>query len=81
MRGFVAITDYDWFIHLRSIEPPVEEVNFWKPGSDLSFRALTPGEPLFFKLKAPRNVIGGFGYFAHYSVLIKLGSPISRHCQ
>jgi putative restriction endonuclease len=30
---------------------------------------LQPGEPLFFKLKAPRNVIAGFGYFAHFSTL------------
>lgn len=69
MRGFIANTDYDWFTFLRSIEPPVDEVNFWRPGSDVSFRALTPGEPLFFKLKAPHNAIGGFGYFAHFSFL------------
>lgn len=64
MRGFVANTDYDWFTYLRAIEPPIDDVNFWKPGSQISFRALQPGEPLFFKLKAPRNVIAGFGYFA-----------------
>lgn len=67
MRGFVANTDFDWFTLLRSIEPPVDEVNFWKPGSDTTFRALDPGEPLFFRLKSPRNAIGGFGYFAHHS--------------
>jgi len=69
MRGFVANTDYDWFTFLRAIEPPIGEVNFWKPGSDSAFKALQPGEPLFFKLKAPHNAIGGFGYFAHYSTL------------
>src|SRR4051812_9553761 len=69
MRGFVANTDYDWFTYLRAIEPPIDEVNFWKPGSGTNFSALVPGEPLFFKLKAPRNAIAGFGYFAHFSRL------------
>jgi putative restriction endonuclease len=69
MRGFVANTDYDWFTFLRAIEPPIDDVNFWKPGSQTAFKALQPGEPLFFKLKAPRNVIAGFGYFAHFSTL------------
>ncbi len=69
MRGFVANTDYDWFTYLRAIEPPVDEVNFWKPGSGTNFGALVPGEPLFFKLKAPYNAIAGFGYFAHFSRL------------
>jgi putative restriction endonuclease len=69
MRGFIANTDYGWYDLLRSIEPPIDEVNFWRPGSDVGFRALSPGEPLFFKLKAPHNAIGGFGYFAHFSFL------------
>jgi putative restriction endonuclease len=69
MRGFVANTDYDWFTYLRAMEPPIDEVNFWKPGSGTSFGALVPGEPLFFKLKAPHNAIAGFGYFAHFSRL------------
>lgn len=69
MRGFVANTDFDWFTYLRAIEPPIDEVNFWKPGSGTNFAALMPGEPLFFKLKAPHNAIAGFGYFAHFSRL------------
>lgn len=69
MRGFVANTDYDWFTFLRSAEQPVEEVNFWRPASDSSFKALQSGEPFFFKLKSPHNAIGGFGYFAHFSNL------------
>ena len=49
---------------------PVDEVNFWKPGSDAkSFRVLDSGEPFFFKLKSPHNAIAGFGYFAHFSQL------------
>jgi putative restriction endonuclease len=69
MGGFVANTDFDWFTFLRAIEPPIVEVNFWKPGSGMNFGALIPGEPLFFKLKAPHNAIAGFGYFAHFSRL------------
>jgi putative restriction endonuclease len=68
MRGFVANTDYDWFTFLRSIEPRIDEVNFWRPGAT-RFAALQSGEPVLFRLKAPRNVIGGFGYFSHYSYL------------
>ncbi|HYC93356.1 MAG TPA: HNH endonuclease [Thermoanaerobaculia bacterium] len=69
MRGYVANTDFDWFTYLRAIEPPIDEVNFWKPGSGTNFAALVPGEPLFFKLKAPHNAVAGFGYFAHFSRL------------
>ncbi len=69
MRGYVANTDYEWFTFLRAIEPPIDEVNFWMPKSEATFRAVAPGEPIFFKLKAPHNAIGGFGYFAHFSRL------------
>lgn len=69
MHGYVANTDYDWFTYLRAIEPPIDEVNFWKPGSGTNFAALRPGEPFFFKLKAPHNALAGFGYFAHFSRL------------
>src|SRR6202022_1421028 len=65
MRGFVANTDFDWFTFLRTHEPPFDEVNFWKPGSKTRLSGLQPGEPLFFKLKAPHNAIGGFGYFSY----------------
>jgi putative restriction endonuclease len=69
MRGYIANTDYDWFTFLRAIEPPIDEVNFWRPGSESSFRAVAPGEPFLFRLKAPHNAIAGFGYFAHFSLL------------
>lgn len=68
MKGYVANTDYDWFRFLRATEPPVDEINFWRPG-ETSFAALQPGEPLFFKLKSPHNAIAGLGFFAHYSRL------------
>jgi hypothetical protein len=57
----VAVTDRDWFEHLRS-SPEIAEVNFWSPGTAV-FRALEPGELFFFKLHAPDNFIAGFGVF------------------
>src|SRR5258708_15704826 len=71
MRGYVGNTDYDWFRYLRAIEPPIDEVNFWKPGTAL-FKILRPGEPVLFRLKAPRNAIAGFGTFVHFSLLPSL---------
>ena len=68
MRGFIGNTDYDWFTFLRAIEPPIDEVNFWRPG-EASFKVLQPGEPFLFHLKSPRNAIGGFGTFVHFSRL------------
>ncbi len=67
MRGYVAPTDYDWYRFLQA-RPELREVNFWRP-SGSPFKALTPGELFFFKLKAPDNAIGGFGLFARAAVL------------
>jgi putative restriction endonuclease len=62
---FVANTDNAWFDFLSS-EGDLTEVNFWWPG-ETNFRALQPGEILAFRLKSPRNKIGGFGIFSNYS--------------
>jgi putative restriction endonuclease len=64
---FVANTDNAWFDFLSS-EPNISEVNFWWPG-EMPFRALEPGELLVFRLKSPRNRIGGFGVFSSHSSL------------
>jgi putative restriction endonuclease len=64
---FVGPTDSSWFDFLAAI-PSIDEVNFWKPSSK-DFRAIRPGERFAFKLKAPRNAIGGFGVLAESSVL------------
>lgn len=66
VRGYVAPTDRAWFAFLSDRRP--SEVNFWRP-SATGFSALRPGEPLFFKLKAPLNVVGGLGWFAGVDVL------------
>lgn len=44
-----------------------DEVNFWQPSAATEFRALTPGQPLLFKLHSPDNYIVGGGFFAHFS--------------
>jgi putative restriction endonuclease len=69
VQGFVANTDYEWYRLLSSLHPAPDEVNFWRPSSTANFRALSPGAPLFFKLKAPHHAIAGLGFFAHFSQL------------
>ncbi len=68
MKGYVANTDIDWFRFLAEIDHP-EEVNFWQPSGRHAFRAISPNEPFFFKLKSPYNAIGGFGTFVRHSIL------------
>ena len=65
MNFFVAVTDYDWFL-LHGSKPSVEEVNFWRPSSTASFKALRTGEMMLFKLHAPRNFIVGGGFFTRF---------------
>jgi putative restriction endonuclease len=67
IRLVVAVTDRDWFDHLRLL-PHLDEVNFWAP-SATSFRALTSGELFLFKLHAPDNFIVGGGVFAYANIL------------
>jgi putative restriction endonuclease len=57
----VAVTDRDWFDHLRR-RPDLGEVNFWSP-SPASFRALQEGELYLFKLHSPDDFIVGGGVF------------------
>ena len=64
-NGFVGNTDQRWFKHL-STRPDLDEVNFWKPGGG-NFRAIEPGAPFFFRLKAPHRAIGGFGFFLSFT--------------
>ena len=68
MRFFVGVTDGDWFEYLTAM-PGLEEVNFWRPSGQTSFRAIKPGELFLFKLHSPRNFIVGGGHFVTYSRL------------
>jgi putative restriction endonuclease len=64
---YVANTDNDWFDFLASREN-LSEVNFWRPSS-MAFHAIEQGELFVFRLKSPRNMIGGVGVFFGSSVL------------
>jgi putative restriction endonuclease len=70
LPAVVAVTDQRWFEFLSSVslDGRLDEVNFWRP-MGLGFRALSPGEPFFFRLKHPVNAIAGYGYFAHFTLL------------
>lgn len=57
---WAANTDLDWFDFLAT-QPDIDEVNFWQPSGHANFGAIQEGELFLFKLKSPRNVIGGFG--------------------
>ncbi|TPE47173.1 HNH endonuclease [Amaricoccus solimangrovi] len=56
---YVANTDNAWFDFLRE-RRPWQEVNFWKPSQQI-FKAIDEGGLFVFRLKSPRNVIGGYG--------------------
>ncbi len=64
MKGFVGVTDNDWF-SFPSQQAEIAEVNFWQPGGRTQFRSLRPGEPFLFKLHSPLNFIVGGGFFVH----------------
>ena len=68
MRIFVAVTDNEWFA-LHASAARVDEVNFWRPSSEATFKALQPGELLLFKLHAPLNFICGGGFFVRFHQL------------
>jgi putative restriction endonuclease len=64
---YIANTDNDWFDFLSS-RGAWTEVNFWQPGGK-EFHAIEPGEIFAFRLKSPRDKIGGFGVLSSASVL------------
>lgn len=68
MKLWVGVTDGDWYRFL-SQRPYLDEVNFWQPGGNREFNALSPGEMFLFKLHYPENVIVGGGFFATSSIL------------
>lgn len=60
----VAVTNVDWFKTLRGL-PKIDVVNFWRPGS-ANFKALQPGELMYFLLASPIRKIGGYGTFESF---------------
>lgn len=67
MKMYVGITDYEWYIILKQAR--CEEVSFWRPKSNINFRALNTGEMLLFKLHSPKDYIVGGGFFLSFSIL------------
>lgn len=67
MKAFVGVTDEKWYRFLAA-RPSLNEVNFWRP-SGSAFRALTPGEPFFFKAHYPLNRVVGGGFFSGFTQL------------
>jgi putative restriction endonuclease len=64
---YVGITDYDWFRTLKQAN--CDEINFWKPGGRITFRALNEGDLFLFKLHSPKDYIVGGGFFLKFSIL------------
>jgi putative restriction endonuclease len=70
MKIWLGVTDNAWFDFLSRRDPPPEDINFWQPRNQTArFHALPPGGPFLFKLKAPRNHIGGVGFFSSHTFL------------
>jgi putative restriction endonuclease len=67
MKFYIGVTDKPWFDSLAALEP--DEVNFWKPGGKVGFRAIEPGGLFLLKVRAPHNVIVGGGFFLRFSIL------------
>jgi len=67
VRIYVGNTDNDWFDFLAPLSG-IDEINFWKPSAG-NFKAIGEGERFAFRLKSPRNKIGGFGTFVKSSSL------------
>ncbi len=68
MRGYVGVTDGDWYRFLAA-RPELREVNFWRPGGGRRFHSLAVGEPFFFKTHFPHNRAVGGGFYSDFVVL------------
>lgn len=67
-KAFVGVTDFDWFEFLSG-RSDLPEVNFWQPGGNVRFKALSRGDLFLFKLHSPNNYIVGGGFFSASSLL------------
>ena len=75
--GYLALTDPDWYRYLAA-RPNLDEVNFWQPHGGRAFRALQPGDPFIFKLRAPEEELERYAMLAAKALLEKLGWTV-RH--
>ncbi|MDP1580072.1 MAG: HNH endonuclease [Candidatus Didemnitutus sp.] len=67
MKLFVGVTNNEWFRFLAARNP--DEVNFWRPRSQMDFKALKTGDIFLFKLHSPLDVIAGGGVFLKHTFL------------
>lgn len=67
MTFYLGVTDNKWYNFLS--QQNRDDINFWQPGGNLSFKALQQGAPFLFKLKHPINAIGGIGFFSSHTFL------------
>jgi len=75
MHPFIALTDWNWFQFFSSrpdAPGPIDEANFWQPKAKRPMAKLTPGTPVFFRLKKPRYAIAGYGFYANF-VALRIG--------
>ena len=64
MKLFVGVTNNAWFRFLAARKP--DEVNFWRPRSQMDFKALQRGDIFLFKLHSPLDFIAGGGVFLRH---------------
>lgn len=67
MKFYLGVTNNEWYNFLSLLNP--EDVNFWQPGGNQTFKRLDPGGAFLFKLKMPQNAIGGIGFFSSQTFL------------
>jgi putative restriction endonuclease len=67
MNIYLGVTDTEWFEYLSKNKP--EDINFWQPGGNASFKILERGAPFLFKHKYPENAICGVGFFVSHTRL------------
>lgn len=68
MRGYVGVTDGDWYRFLAA-RPALTEVNFWQPSGSRAFGVLRHGDPFLFKTHYPHNRVVGGGFFSGFARL------------
>jgi putative restriction endonuclease len=67
MKLFVGVTNNEWFRYLAERKP--DEVNFWRPRSQMDFKALNAGDVFLFKLHSPLDFIVGGGIYVKHTKL------------
>lgn len=66
MKIYIGVTDTGWYNFIK--QKQLNEVNFWRPGSQ-QFKVLERDDLFLFKLHYPDNYIVGGGFFVDYSYL------------